>query len=438
MIGGDLLFNEYKFNVNSLDGDTMLYHDRNSIKSTGISAFTAVLVLLNSGISNDPFFMSYSFQTGIFQVIVISVLALILTQLSFHIFVKTWSFNGENSYISIWKDVFNGKTSIIPRIILFVAFISLSSVSTNDFLTEYDDLLSYVDPSKFSVFSSKWFKKFVLTFIFFFPSLFHNRFSQMKYISYMRNFLLVVCLIMEAVVAGKTIKENGFDPQKEIVYWGKDFSQTVACFDLFNVVFFVSPFVAMISKDIKDATRSKICKITWATSLTSLVFNLLGGYLGYLALFSKQEDDLVFLSFENQKDIFIIIGKITCLLKTILTNTMYIYINACCLADLFFKYSDDHKAARLTSGVVVWLLAIFITYTGWKLTDLLNLIGSTCFIFLAFILPSVYYLMMYKFRNILWGILSIFEVLVCVTISGIILYYNSTGFIEEYSGVSYF
>lgn len=435
MIGGDLLFEDYKYNINDINYHALIYHDK---QTNPISVFSSVMVLLNCGISNDPFFLSYSFQTGVIQALVLCAAALILTQVSFHIFIKTWSYNSDNSYVSIWSDVFGKKLVILPRLLLLVAFISLSSVATNDFLTEYDDFIKYLDPKTSTVFSSKYFSKFVLTFCYVFPSLFHDRFSTMKYASYVGNFLLMMCLVAQIWLFVHSYKTNGFDPQKEIVYWSKDISQTIACFDLFNIVFFVAPFVSMVSKDVRNVTRSKILKITWITSLSSMVINLAGGYLGYLTYFSNTVDDLVFYSDSNQNHPAVIMGKFCCLIKTILSNNMFIYITAIALSDLIFPYSESHKAARVTSGMVIWLLTIFITYSGWKLTDLLNLIGSFSFIILAFVLPSVFYLSMYKFKKPFLSIVSIFEVLICVFISGTILYFNTKSFIADYAGEAYF
>lgn len=436
MIGGDILFDDCKYNLNSMNYNTLLYTDKGSF--VGVSMFSAIMVLFNCGTSDDSLYMSYAFQVGVIESLVLCVSALLLTQCGLHLFITTWSYNSENSYVSIWKECFGNKTRFIPRILLLLAFISLSAISTGDFLDQYNDLISYVDANHSTIFSSKYFSKFVLTFIFVFPSLFHNRFSSMKYASGVANLLLLISILCELWLFIKSTKENGFDPQKEIVYWSGDFKQAVYCMDVFNSLFFIAPFAAIISREIKEATRNKICKLTWYTSIASLFINLAGGYLGYFTFFSNQEDDSVFLNFEDQKQIPIIIGKLALLIKTILANNNYIYINAISLSDVVFPYSEEQKVGRISSGVVVWFLTIFITFKGTKLLGLFDLFGSFSFVILAFILPSVYYLVIYKFKRPITSIIAILELFICAVVSGALLYYKVVDFAGEYSGTSIF
>ncbi|EAX89223.1 Transmembrane amino acid transporter protein [Trichomonas vaginalis G3] len=431
MLGGDLLFNDYRFNINSINHDALLYENLKT--GNDISVFSTVMILLICGISNNPFYMSYTFQSGVFQALLCALVALILTQLSFHIFVRTWRFNQENSYPSIWSDVFGKGLVFFPRAVLLIAFISLSSVSLSDYLEQYSDLISYVDSEKKTVFSAKWFPRFVISFLGLIPALCVRRMAGMKYIAIFANVLLLICLICEAILFFKSLKNDGFDPNKEIVYWGSDISGLVGCFDLFSIVFFTHPFVSLLSTDIKNASRNKICSITWITSIVSVIINLAGGYLGYFTYFSNTQDDLIFMSESNQMNVFVIIGKLSLVIKTFISFNMYNYINAISLSEIFIPYKDDQTTSRVTCGLVMWLFSVFISWGSSKLVELLDLIGSVCFILLAFILPSIYYLAMYKFKKPVWSIIAIAEIIVCGFLSGCVMYYKGKDFREEYA-----
>lgn len=436
MIGGDLLFNDCRYNIHANDYHTLMYPNKRGTDQ--ISVFSAIMILICVGISNDPFYMSYSTQTGILQTIVICFSALILTQISFHIFVNTWRYDSSNSYVSIWTELYGKKTSIIPQIFLLIAFLSISSVSTSDYYDMYTDILSYFDKSSETIFSKKWFAKYIVCGLFTFPFMFFKKFTSMYLITTIGNLLLLISIICEGILFFRKFKEEGFDPQKELVIWNKDdFSLSVACFDLYNVLFFLHPFVSFISEDIRNATRSKIANITWMTTTISALLNLVGGILGYFTFFSSVQDDNIFYFYEDPSDYVVMIGKFCLMFKTLISNSMYVYIAAVQLIDMFVPYEHEYTESRFAAGVAVWLFNIFVTFNGYQWSDLMNLMGSFCFIILAFILPSIFYLSMYKFRRILWGIVAVLEVLICTLISGVILIYNIKSFKSEHPPSSF-
>lgn len=424
-----MLYKDYRFSIVSANTDTLIYQERDDEKS--LSTFGAVMILLNCGISNDPFFFPHTFTTGIVTALLLCLLALILTQLSFHIFLKSWKFDSENSFVSIWAEVFGPSTSFIPRFIMLVALVSMASVCTSDFQYHFEDFVNTWDVDGTSIFSYKPLRVYLLTFLSVFPFLFFDRFKSFDVMSTIANCALIYGLVVELYVLIKSIKADGFDPNGEICYFNMSLDKAVSCFDLFNIVFFLHPMASMVAPEIKKASRNTIISITWKTTILSAIINMAGGYLGYLTYFGNDEDDNILLFYDNQ-DPVVISGKAACLIAILLTNGIYTYIVAEILSGFFYDYKKDNTLVRVFSGLVVWLFDVAINYDGFMLCELINNIGSFCFIVLAFILPSVFYLIEYGFRDVKWGVISIVVICISVPISLYIFVVNMRAYVEDY------
>ncbi|EAY21368.1 hypothetical protein TVAG_198050 [Trichomonas vaginalis G3] len=432
MIGGDLLYKDFKYNGGSNDGSTLLYSNKNEENS--ISLATCVVIILNSALVDDPFFVPGQMLSGFMLTIFVGVFVLILTQLSFHIFVKTWAFNQLNSHVSIWQSLYGKYSSVIPKALLLLAFISNSSVSVRDNVDQFHDLFSYFSPDSVKIVNNDWLIKYLFTFILTIPALLHPRLGKMKIMCAVALTLLLISLLCEAVLMFKTIKVDSFDPQKQIRYWSTDFRMMNALFDTFNTVYFSHPFVALISDDLYKATRSKITKMTWIISICSFLLLLSGGFFGYFTFFDSSIDDNILFGYSNTKDPFLIIAKICCLLKTALANNMFVFIATVSVLGIFTQYNEKLTILRIFVGIVIWTLVMFINYSGTGLMKLVDLLGGYSFMLLAYFLPSIFFLSMYKFKYPGWSILCIGVLLVSSVILGWASYCNVGSYIKYLKG----
>ena len=246
--------------------------------------------------------------------------------------------------------------------------------------------------------------------------------------------LLLISLLCEAVLMFKTIKVDSFDPQKQIRYWSTDFRMMNALFDTFNTVYFSHPFVALISDDLYKATRSKITKMTWIISICSFLLLLSGGFFGYFTFFDSSIDDNILFGYSNTKDPFLIIAKICCLLKTALANNMFVFIATVSVLGIFTQYNEKLTILRIFVGIVIWTLVMFINYSGTGLMKLVDLLGGYSFMLLAYFLPSIFFLSMYKFKYPGWSILCIGVLLVSSVILGWASYCNVGSYIKYLKG----
>lgn len=428
MIGGDLLYEDYRFTCNSDDSNTLLYPNKNEEHTIPISA--AVVIILNSALVDDPFFVPGQMLSGFMVTVFVAIFVLLLTQLSFHIFVKTWSYNQLNSHVTIWTLLYGKFTNFIPRALLLLAFISNSSISIHDLIDQFHDLFSYLPSSQTKFVNNEWVIKYLFTFLLTIPALLHPKLGKMTIYCSIALFFQLLSLLCMLILFIKKTRVDGFDPQKQLLVWTTDFRMMNSLFDTFNTVYFTHPFVALISDDLKQATRTKIAKMTWITSICSGLILLTGGFLGYFTFFADSIDDNILFGYPNQKDPVVIVAKFGCLFKTAMANSMFVYIAAVSLLSIFASYNETLTTLRIFSGIVVWSLVMFINYKGTGLAKLVDLLGGYCFMILAYFLPSIFFLTMYKFKLPWWSIACICTLLVSGVILGWASYVNIGNYIE--------
>ena len=404
-------FNDYKFSSMHSDNSQLLYKSNENEKT---SFFKSFMILLNCGISTDPFFMAYSFRTGIIKAFLLCLLAVVLTQISFHIFVKTWSFDTDNSYPAIWVKCFGPSLKFIPHVLLLCALTSISVIVTEEVPANIDNLLEpYV--SEKSLIRNSMLQMYIITFLVTIPVFFCKKVTGLWIISTIANIGIVVgdlCVVINMIIS---IAKNGFHPEN-VVLWDNSMDTTVECFGLFNTVFFLHPMVSLVSPEMDNCSREKVLKLSWTTTLSSAAINLICGYCGYLTFYGTNGEDNILFAYDPKSPLTII-GKLGCYMSVLFTTSIYNYIIGDQLASLFLdRYRHRDYAPLFIGGLVILCFNAGFDYGGDTFLNVFKLLGNVAFLIVAFVLPSVFYIYMDKFKSIAKSIGCIIEVLVSGTI----------------------
>lgn len=186
-----------------------------------------------------------------------------------------------------------------------------------------------------SILTNKWFLTYLLTAIFICPSLFVKKLSSFSYLSIFANFFLIVsfvCLIFYFFhyqiandISFATTKENcGLTAINNNVF---DIFHTIQSF---NLAIFFHPVLSVLVSDLENPTRSRLMKLTWISSITSLVFHFFGAFFCYLINPENEDNifyEMVLYNEDGSKIIYpeVILGQIAVYIVSICSNIVYVF-----------------------------------------------------------------------------------------------------------------
>ena len=412
MDGGDLLFEDCKYGE-SKPGSRLIFPHGGSTRSN--ASIVSVLVCFLVGCAALRLFDFTS--AGVINVVVVGVAMLLLSQLSFSLFIRTWRYSRENDYTDLFKDAFNVNPIAISLLIILSA-ISLTVYFTGKIISVWKSLFKpFV--SKGNIVMSDYLVGYILCGIFPIIACSIGSFISFVPLSYVANFCTLLAAVPLFIDFGKSLKIQGFDPTHQVKIATSDFWQTVDIITTFSMLFFVHPFIKFVAKFSVHKTQQSIENITWAANTINLVYNTVCIIIGYFNYMNKYPGKFYFDTMDPTSALAIL-AKVCTIINLTITNAGYYKLFTDQIAQMFHT-TDTVLIVSIISNATVAVLSVGASIIGGIAATIIDLIGSMSFVIVTFIIPAIIYLRMYKLSSFL-GYTAIFLLVVGLVILVLISY----------------
>lgn len=443
MIGGDVLISDMKMKHSHSTSTTLLYYRADH---SGLNAhypfanhnidltekkrdfFQILNILIKASVATDPFLIGHIFKCGYVWNAILLVLFIGLTEFSFFILMQSWIYGRAYSYNAIFHELFGERSpSWIVLAIVIINYITLIIWNQSEIYLYAEQTIDLLWPNAPSILTNKWLLTYVLTAIFIVPPLLVKKISSFSYLSMIGNFFIIVAFVCLIVYFFHNLSVNDISFQTTVQEKGlKTFKNNV--FDVFNAIqtlniaIFCHPILSVLVQDFYNPTRSRLMKLTWISSIISLVIHFFGGFFSYLI--DPDNEDNIFYEMEtfnsNRSKIVypeVIVGQISVYIVSIITNIIYVHFTSRKVAEFILPSTAASSVSVFFCGLTVILFATAMNFIGDITIDIADLIGGITSIILTYVFPSIYYLYQYKFSNKVFGIISLILIILGIGIS---------------------
>ena len=416
MNGGDLFLTHQNLFAHSR-GELSLF--KQNINDGQYSIIWIIIILLNSAISTDPFYLSSSFQSGIIPSFLICIFLYSITVLSFFLFIRTWIYGSVYTYREIWAKCFGKSTKYIPSILILIGYLSITVICEDELYWDFLEIYSSIFKKELNL--NKWIIIYSINFIGIFPFLFYKKSSNFRFIALIGKFGMILSILI--IIYKSYINFDLEIISKNMILWNKDSSKFFECFGSFNTVFFLHPIINLVVQYLKNPSEDRVISSVNYTSLLVAFFCLLSGYSTYFLILNNEFEENILYYFPKE-NLLTIIGKIGSFLSNLSLVCFYIWLIAKEFCQLIFDNSDLHNTTRVIGGLVTISFNIAMNFINFEVVNIFGLIGNLCFIILSFILPSSFFLKIYYNSSNFWSKLAIILIIISVPISLINFYFE--------------
>jgi hypothetical protein len=382
MFGGNPTLTDLKLATLSSSHTSTLFPPKDSAHRP-ISLATASVLLFKAACTTDSFTFVSSFDTGILIALGACLFMLFLTQSSFYVFTRTWSFGEAYSYEDIWNLTFGPKLVFIPKVLLIIAYLACLICGFWEITVYIPDILLSVWSNTPALLQSEWFLQYIFVIPILLPCFCLPRLSSFSWIAWVCFFCFVVSLVCMILYFFRT--QLDISPS-QIVLAKSDWEGVYQVLSDYNIAFFAHSFVAPIAQEMEQPSRQRTIAMTWITFAVTAFFSYFVPLIGWLFFLDLPYGENVML-FLDPASPETIIGKIA-VLGISLTSTA------------FFTY----HLAEITAKMI--LPVICIVSLGDTACNLSYEISGVALTLLGFVLPPMYYLVQFRFRFLKWGIIA--------------------------------
>ena len=482
MIGGDLKVDKYRFRARPQNINFILFPSNPN--SSPKSMFTSIMLLCKVALDTVPYFMYEDmFKCGIIETLLIILILMVLIQLSIHLFTRCWFYGTSYNYPDIWTCVFGSKAlKFIPTLLNIISYLTYTTWFNFEIHECARSFLLSVWPKCPSFLVNKWFLLYFFNLVTAFPCLFITNFSSFTVISYVGNIAMLVSFICLIILLVRSIHEMGFQITVNTIgsidedkyglpylpfttLFSKDPSALFGCIGTVMTAFYTHPFLEMIFSNMRHPTVYRCLSSVWITSLISVFFFYGIGVISYFIVQLHFRESLSNLNkmvtgnlfpndpyfktrpysiFEISSGYFIpdleneniffdfsksyveaIIGQVASYIVTLTSNMVYTYFLATQISSLVIDRRKDDTPPLIISGIVVILFSIGINFMNDSASFFLYFISQIAFLILVFVLPSLFYLKLFRFTKPFWGIISIVLLVIGIPMSVAVIYYSA-------------
>ena len=482
MIGGDLKVDKYKYRARPQSLNFILFPPNHSLKP--ISFSSAIILLCKISLDTDPFFIYEDmFRCGIIETLLLITAVMVLINLSIHLFSRCWFYGTSYNYSEIWTSVFGSKKlSFIPLILNILSYMTYISWFNFEIYECASIFFQTVWPGCPSFICNKYFLMYFLNLITTFPCLFVTNFTSFTIIAYIGNIALIISTICLLILLIKSIKKMNFhisvtkfgsinDDEDSLPYltyttlFSKDASAFFGCIGTVMTAFYMHPFLEMIFANMQKPTVYRCLSSVWVTSFFSIIFFYGIGLISYFIVQIhlnesetltgmmgpgklKPDDpyfqtrpysiftifmghDILDLVNENilynypKEYIEAIIGQVASYAVTITSNIIYTYLVANQVSSLVIERNKNDIKPQVISGILVILFGIGINSLNGLAESFLDFISQISFLILVFVLPSIFYLKLFRFTKPFWGVISVVLLVIGLPMSVAVVYFSA-------------
>lgn len=481
MIGGDLKVDKYRFRARPQSINFVLFPADSS--SNAISMFSAIVLLSKVALDTDVYFMYEDmFKCGIIESLLVIIAVMVLIQLSIHLFTRCWFYGTSYNYPDIWTSVFGSKTfKFIPVVLNIISYLTYTTWFNFEIHECAKSFLLTVWPQCPSFLTNKWLLLYFFNIVTTFPCFFITNFSTFTPIAYVGGAAMIVSFVCMIVLLIRAINDMGFqitvnkygtidEGKYGLPYlpfttlFSKDPSALFGCIGTVMTAFYTHPFLENIFRNMRNPTVYRCLSSVWITSFISVIFFYGIGILSYFVvqlhfresytcldklindkylpsnpyfknrpysifqitkyMISDIDNENIFFDF-TKNHVEAIIGQIASYIVTLTSNMIYTYFMATQLSSLVIERRKDDVPPLVISGVVIILFSIGINFINDTASFVLDFISQIAFLILVFVLPSLFYLKLFRFTKPFWGVISIILLVIGVPMSVAVIYYSS-------------
>jgi hypothetical protein len=401
MLGGDLRVRDLHMVKLSLPGDQSLFPGKQTEQSR-ISLFTAVILLIKATICTDSFLISAQFHSGILSSAVVCVVVFVLSQASFHVFVRTWSFGHAYTYHNIWAQTLNDSTGWIPDLIVIFSYMTICALGAWEIQRYTSDIIAVLWPSAPDLLFSPWFLEYLLSVFVVVPCFLAATISQLRSLSIVGCAALLVAMVCLFV---HFFRER-WDIREELPVVTGSFDKWLDSFQSFNSAFFAHPFVAAIVRDMDRPTRTRTVGVTYLSNVICAIVTFMVALIGAMSGTDCPANDMIFI-FLNPQAPEVTIGKFAVLIVSLMSSAFFTWHLARIIANLVVKGGEFSTFTVVMSGTGVMCAYTAINMLGELPRYIIFALGNIGFSVLAFVLPPLFYLVQFKTASIPWMLVSI-------------------------------
>jgi hypothetical protein len=375
------------------------------------SMATAWAIACKAAIATDAFIIVHGYNAGLITAAIICVFIMLLTEASFYVFVRSWSFGEAYSYEELWQMLFGPRFVIVPVLLNVMAYVMCAVSCFWDFLTTPPEIIYAIWPNAPAIFEDSWFLGYVTTILVMIPLLCTARMAGFifpAWLSVFALFLSLICLIIHFV---RTHSEVGFTASSQVVYFSNEFDIIWEIIDDLSLAFFAHPFINPIAREMINPTRTRIFEVTWWMNVASAVVSYFVPMIGYLFFLDIADQENIFSHLDPAPEV--LIGSAAVWIVAVCSTMLYtFFVSQTVVQAIAGRPWDFYPVPNVIAGLAVCLFCVGINLMDdvWNIT--IYQLGSIAFNLLAFVLPPIYYLIQFQFRNLKWGAVSV--ILLCL------------------------
>lgn len=389
-INASLLNSDTLISVGSLEEPLSTQHEKD--KNGQMTMLQAVLVLTITITGIGLLSVSYCFRSGVFLNL---ILTLILASVSFVTFIYLIDSSVKSNihdYSQLMSVALSSKFVIVVNIILAVLlfgvgilYIQYTYSLTSAFLKNFKGIPNWV--------YNRWFLIFTPVLCINFPLMCLKTMQKLSFVSFASMALVFVYFLHCAYYFGKSVKNDGFDPQKQMKYF--DFSRIfLSAMGIQATSYTCHPNIFPTLVKLENGTKTrKTIVMACVVCLAYLIYTA-PGLLGYFTLFDKIQDPVV-ITYYPSGQIFTSITTGLYALLTVFCVPLILFACRLSINDIIFKTEFTTLRWNLIA-LVLLVLAAIIAITVKKINSIFGIIGGVLCPLIAYILPAFYYIRICK------------------------------------------
>jgi len=384
--------------------DVFLNNDGNG---NTISWFSGLVLLVKCSTTVDPFVLIQSYKCGLLLGSLIGISIGVLSVLSFMIYVKCWAPNNSTTYTGLWRKIIGSNGDWIPSFLIIISFFTLTSWCTSEFHPDIVGIQKSTFSFQESSLPSKSFIDKILVLLSSIPALVTYRFSNMLSMAYIGTFGLILgclCVVYEFIIK---VKNEGIDPNSQLVWWNWDIEYVVSSYSYFNVAFYTHPILYLVVREMHFLTENCAKKMFSMSVLVTSIMDIPISILSYLMFYNNFEQDVKIIAYFPNKSITALVSKIGAFLSNFVNTCFYILFISIELCEFLHTQSSKSKICRMTAVFIAAWSGFAFTQLGDFAQELVYFIGSLAYYLLVFVLPPVYYLKTFGYSSKKWGIIAL-------------------------------
>jgi hypothetical protein len=411
MIGGDVSLTQLRVAQLATPTGGSLFLSPPSQTHSKTSLCASIALLVKVGLATDPFIMVATLKTGIIQSIIAALFILFLTYGSVEVFIRSWGIGEAYTHSEIWRWVIDRGTGWIPSLFVALGYVAAISFCFWDVMDCVPAVLEWVWPEAPAIVSNQWFLQYLVCVISALPSLTGTGFRSFVWISWLGSFCEVVGLSCALMYFFRHMfDDGGFKASGEVVLFRLDFESVYCALRDFNICFFVHPAIPLVGAEMAEPTRERIVKLTWGTLVTVGLFSYVIPLISYLLFIEGEPESCFFLYLDPVGSPEVVVGTIAVFIIAICTIMIFAFITSHSVVSIFGVGLDNPRGqmVRMCGSLAAMLLAIGLNFAGDMIFLLFQELASLCYTLLSYFLPAIYFLVQFKVKALMWGILAAF------------------------------